>query len=115
MTSLKEQTELQPSILIVEDEAEFSQTLERHLRRLNYSVLGVARSGEEAELLVADRRPDLVLSDVSIVGELDGFELAERLWQRLDVPVIFLTGHADPQTVERVQQSRSYGYLTKPF
>lgn len=105
----------QARILIVEDEEAFSKTLERHLRRLNYTVLGVAKSGEDAQRLAESGRPDLVLSDVSILGGPDGFQLAERLWRPLDIPVIFLTGHTDPETAERVQQTKAFGYLTKPF
>jgi len=102
-------------ILIVEDETDLSRALEKHLRRLKYEVLGVARSDEEARRMAEAILPDLVLSDISILGGRDGIDLAEECWKQLDVPVIFLTGHADPETIERVRQSRSFGYLSKPF
>jgi len=114
-TSSKENIVTTARILIVEDEADFSRTLEKHLRRLNYEVLGVATSGNEALRLVEAGRPDLVLSDISILGGLDGFELAEQIWKRFQLPVVFLTGHADPETIERVRQSQAFGYLSKPF
>lgn len=102
-------------ILIIEDEADFSQALERHLRRLDYEIMAIVGSADEARAAAARVIPDLVLSDISILGAHDGIELAEEFWRRLDVPVIFLTGRSDPVTMARVRASNSFGYLSKPF
>lgn len=102
-------------ILIVEDERPFAEIVEGFLRRLGYQVAGIVDSGEAALSLAAETRPDLALMDIEIRGDMDGFEVAEALRQKLDIPIIFLTGKADDATLERVRRSESFGYLLKPF
>ena len=102
-------------ILIVEDEKDVAQLVERHLKRLGYTVAATVDNGEEALNLVAKARPDLALMDIEIQGRMDGIELAERFRKQHDVPVIFLTGRSDDETLERVRRSESFGYLLKPF
>jgi two-component system, NarL family, sensor histidine kinase UhpB len=102
-------------ILIVEDEAPFAQVIEGYLRRLGYRIAAIVNSGEDALLSAAHARPDLALMDIEIRGRMDGFETAELIREKFDVPVIFLTGRADDETLERVRQSKSFGYLSKPF
>src|SRR5688572_23183990 len=102
-------------ILIVEDESAFAQVVESYLKRLGYRVTGIADSGEEALKVVARSRPDLALMDIEIHGAMDGFDVAERFREQHDIPVIFLTGRADDQTLDRVRRSASFGYLLKPF
>lgn len=105
----------QDRILIVEDERPFAEIVEGFLERLGYGVAGIADSGEEALRVAAETRPDLALMDIEIHGRMDGFETAELLRQKLDIPIIFLTGRADDATLERVRRSESFGYLLKPF
>ena len=102
-------------ILIVEDEQPFAQVVEGYLQRLGFVVAGVVDSGEDALRVSAEARPDLALMDIEIRGGMDGFEVAERLREKHDIPVIFLTGLADDATMERVRRSESFGYLRKPF
>jgi two-component system sensor histidine kinase UhpB len=102
-------------ILIVEDEQLFAEIVERFLERLGYGVAGIADSGEAALRIAAETQPDLALMDIEIRGRMDGFEVAEALRQKHDIPVIFLTGRADDATLERVRRSESFGYLLKPF
>lgn len=102
-------------ILIVEDEKPFAQIVQGYLQRLGFQVAGVADCGEDALQLSAQASPDLALMDIEIRGGMDGFEVAEKLRQRHDIPVIFLTGLADEATLERVRRSESFGYLRKPF
>lgn len=102
-------------ILIVEDERPFAEIVEGFLERLGYGVAGIADSGEEALRLAAATRPTLALMDIEIHGQMDGFEVAELLRAKQDIPVIFLTGRADDATLERVRRSESFGYLLKPF
>lgn len=102
-------------ILIVEDEKSFAEIVKKFLQRLGYSVAGIADSGEAALKLVAETAPTLALMDIDIRGPMDGFTVTEVLRQKHDIPVIFLTGQADDETLERVRRSDSFGYLLKPF
>jgi PAS domain S-box-containing protein len=102
-------------ILIVEDERITAEDLAEVLKDLGYHVTAVVSSGEEA-LREAERNPpDLVLMDIRIKGEMDGTEAARILRERFDVPVVYLTAHADRDTLERAKQSRPLGYIVKPF
>ncbi|NML16809.1 hybrid sensor histidine kinase/response regulator [Azohydromonas caseinilytica] len=102
------------AILIVEDDAVTALDLELHLLDMGYRVLGRADSGERALALAARERPDLVLMDIGLRGELDGVRTAERLRRQGAMPVIFLTSHTDARTVAQAVEAAPYGYLTKP-
>ena len=102
-------------ILIVEDERITAEDLEEVLKDLGYQVSAVVSSGEEALREAERNRPDLVLMDIRIKGEMDGAETARLLRERWDVPVVYLTAHADRDTLERAKQSQPLGYIVKPF
>jgi len=102
-------------ILLVEDEGVVALDIEQRLERLGYSVVGVADSGRVALELARSQRPDLVLMDIRIRGELDGVDLARELSTRYELPVVFLTGNADEATLRRALEAEPYGYVLKPF
>ena len=102
-------------ILVVEDEWLVAQGIAESLGELGYEVVGLAASGEETLRLAAEAHPDLVLMDILLQGDMDGIEAAEHLRRRFDLPVVFLTAYADPQTLGRAKVTEPYGYLLKPF
>jgi PAS domain S-box-containing protein len=103
------------SILIVEDEVIIAQDLKQKLESLGYQKPRICTSGEEAIEAIKSRVPDLILMDIRLKGTLSGIDTAERIHQTLDIPVIFLTAHADTKTLEQAKQSLPYGYLVKPL
>ena len=102
-------------ILIVEDEAVVSLDIGRRLEKMGYEVIGRLASGEEALELVQEERPDLVLMDINLQGELDGIQTATTLYKNYGLPVIYLTAYAGDSTLERAKESKPYGYILKPF
>ena len=60
-------------------------------------------------------KPQVVLMDIRLHGPMDGIEAAEAVRRRYDVPVIYLTAHSDPATLERAKISEPFGYILKPF
>ncbi len=102
-------------LVIVEDEAILALDIERHLTSLGFDVRGVAADAETAVRLVERENPDLVLMDIHLQGSRDGVETAALLRERFDVPVVYLTAHSDPKTMERAQATEPMGYLLKPF
>jgi len=102
-------------ILIVEDERITAEDLAEILKGLGYQVTAVVSSGAEAIREVEANPPDLVLMDIRIKGDLDGAETAQILRDRFDIPVVYLTAHADHDTLEHAKQSRPLGYIVKPF
>ena len=103
------------TIVIVEDEVIVAADLENRLRMLGYEVSGTADKGEEAVSLVRSRRPDLVLMDIQLSGQMDGVEAAEQIRRECDLPVIFLTAHSDASTLARAMVSEPFGYILKPY
>jgi CheY-like chemotaxis protein len=102
-------------LVIVEDESLLAEDLAKRLMRLGYEVVGVASSGEAGVEAGERLRPDLVLMDIHLRGEVDGIAAAERLRDRFDIPVVFITGNADDATFERAKAVCPLGFVLKPF
>jgi len=102
-------------ILIVEDELIIAEDIRIQLTKLGYQVAGVAKDYESALILLEKDTPDLLLVDIVLKGKRDGIELAQIVKEQYDLPVIFLTSHADKRTVERARRINPEGYLLKPF
>src|SRR5687768_11120120 len=102
-------------ILIVEDERITAEHLHDVLVDFGYEVTGLASSGAEAIANAEEAHPDLALMDIRIKGEMDGTETARVLRQRFDIPVVYLTAHADRETLSRAKDAEPLGYLIKPF
>lgn len=103
------------SVLIVEDERIVAKDIQTTLIKQGYQVAGIASTGEQALEMIAVHRPDVVLMDIKLEGDLDGIETAERVKNLYDVPVIFLTAFSNTGIVERAKLSNQYGYILKPF
>jgi PAS domain S-box-containing protein len=104
-----------PRVLIIEDEIIIASDLEARLERFGYRVCGTGTTGEEAVELADRHRPDLVLMDIVLSGELDGIEAAEVIRDRWGVPVVFITAYADTGRLERAKLAYPFGYVLKPF
>ncbi len=102
-------------ILIVEDDVLVAMDIERCLKKLGYSVSGIVNYAEKAIEKVEELKPDLVLMDIVLKGEMDGIEAAEIIRSRFDIPVVFLTAYADEERFERAKFTIPFGYVLKPF
>ena len=102
-------------VLIVEDEAIVSMDLRYKLESMGYSVPAEIRSGEEAVDAASRLRPDVVLMDIRLSGEMDGIDAAHEIRRRFNIPVVYLTSHADDDTLARAKRTGPSGYLLKPF
>ncbi|HEY9668561.1 MAG TPA: ATP-binding protein [Coleofasciculaceae cyanobacterium] len=101
-------------ILVVEDEKIIALNLKENLESLGYSVVALAASGEQAVEKAIEFHPNLVLMDIRIKGNVDGIEAAERIWEYLSIPVIYVTGHSDRSTLKRAKITAPFGYILKP-
>jgi PAS domain S-box-containing protein len=104
-----------PKIVICEDEHIVALDIKRHLTRFGYEVVGCFATGEDAIAACASSKPDLVLMDIHLQGEMDGIGAARRIFDELSIPVVLLTAYADEDTVARAKESRPFGYIIKPF
>jgi CheY-like chemotaxis protein len=103
------------SILIVEDDNIIVMELKDRLQAWGYAVAGVASSGKVAVEKAAETRPDLVLMDVRLKGDMDGIEAAEAIGNRFDIPVVYLTALADQNTLQQIRMTEAWGCVIKPF
>ena len=110
-TSMKSKAD----ILIVEDDSVIASVEEWRLKKLGYTICGRATNGIDALALIKEKKPDLVLLDINLDGEMDGIEIAQILDVQGDIPFIFLTAHAEEAIIKRVKGTLQYGYIKKPF
>lgn len=101
-------------VLVVEDEYILAINLQESLETLGYTVVDIADSGEAAIEKANELRPNLILMDIRLRGEIDGIAAAEQIWDSLQIPVIYVTGHSDKSTVERATLTFPFGYILKP-
>jgi signal transduction histidine kinase len=104
-----------PRILILEDETITADHLRRILLRLGYDVAGVTGNGTLALDLIAKTKPDLLLADIGLEGNIDGIEVANQAREQWGTPTVFLTAYSDAATMQRAKVTEPYGFLVKPF
>lgn len=103
------------NILVVEDESIVSKDIQHSLNKLGYNVVGAASTGEKALELARSERPDIVLMDIMLKGQMNGIETAEIIRSEMSIPVVFLTAYADESTLSKAKITEPYGYIIKPF
>jgi two-component system, OmpR family, phosphate regulon response regulator PhoB len=106
-----------PLVLVVEDEAALAELLSYNLEAEGYEV-ATAATGEEADLLIRERMPDLVLLDWMLPGGLSGIELCRRLRAReatARLPIVMLTARGEEEERVRGLALGADDYVVKPF
>lgn len=103
------------NILVVEDEAIVSKDIQQSLKKLGYNIVGASATGERAIELANEYKPDLVLMDIMLKGDMSGIDTAEKIKETLNIPVIYLTAYADENTLSKAKVTEPYGYIIKPF
>lgn len=106
---------LKYSILVVEDEPLIAEDISGQLLENGFNVLAIANNAEEALGCVQKDWPDAILLDINLGDGMDGVELASVIKSKRDIPIVFLTSHADKATLDRAKQTIPAGYLLKPF
>jgi len=86
----------------------------RFMERADYAIAAVVATGEDAVARAGLHKPDLILMDVQLAGAMDGIEAAGMIWSKHRIPIIYLTGNSDDETVARASSTGAYGFLHKP-
>ncbi|MBU0485533.1 MAG: response regulator [Proteobacteria bacterium] len=102
-------------IMVVEDEWIIANDIKDSLIEMKYMVTSIATSGEEAIRKAEEDRPDLILMDIVLKGEMDGIDAAKNIYDKLGIPIIYLTAYVNEYLVEKAKNSEHFGYLLKPF
>ncbi|MCC6837662.1 MAG: response regulator [Bacteroidia bacterium] len=103
------------NILVVEDESIVAKDIQHSLKKLGYTVVGICSNGEDAIKTAEELKPDLVLMDIMLKGDMSGIEAASFIREKFNIPVIYLTAYADESTLSKAKVSEPYGYIIKPF
>ena len=101
--------------MIVEDEIITAESEKQSLEELGYSVISAVASAEKAIKKAEEDKPDLVLMDIELKGEMDGVEAAGKIHSRFDIPSLFVTAYSDDKLLKRAKIAEPFGYIIKPF
>lgn len=102
-------------ILIVEDELLVAKDIRKFLQGLDYDIPGIAASGQQAIDFANQYKPDLILMDIRLKGDMDGIEASETILRDMDVAVVYLTGQWDKATRDRARKTGPFHYILKPW
>lgn len=105
----------QIKILIVEDEFAVALDIEARLQQMDFYSVGIASSFDEAISKAATDNPDVVIMDINISGSKTGIDAAKVIWDKFEIPVIYLTGISEPEIMEEALSTSPMGYVLKPF
>lgn len=103
------------NVLVVEDDPITAQDISETLEDFGMHVTRSVRSGEEALVAIMDDKPDVILMDINLEGELDGMETVVELNKTESIPVIYLTANSDKVTAGRAFQTNPSAFIIKPF
>jgi two-component system, response regulator PdtaR len=103
----------QLQVLVVENHELLAVGLELLLTQLGHKAVDVVGTGEEAIAAAERYRPDLILMDIGLDGEMDGIEAAQEIRARFGIRSLFFTGMADPETRQRAALVEPIAFLDK--
>ena len=103
------------SILIVEDEIIIVNFIQTGLAKYGFTDTSYCLNSEEAFERVEETKPDLILMDISLEERFSGIKLAKVFINSYKIPVIFVTGGIDDETIAKIEEAEPYGLLFKPF
>ena len=86
-------------LMIVEDELRAAEDLKRRLEKCGYHIPSIHTRAEETISSISEVAPNLILMDISLDGETDGIAAAGIIRDEFQLPVVFLTSHADGDTL----------------
>ena len=103
------------NILVVEDRFIVAEDLANNLRKFGYEVVGTVMTAEEAIESATRLKPDIILMDIHLKGQIDGIEAARRIKIKTGLSVVYITAHTDDKTLQRANDTDPLGFLVKPY
>ncbi|MBF0481379.1 MAG: SpoIIE family protein phosphatase [Desulfovibrionaceae bacterium] len=103
-----------PAVLIVEDDEISQKIVKRLLENMGHECVAIVGDGEQAVEIAGQKRPDIVLMDINLQGEIDGIETAERIQKIYSPVLIYMTAQSDVD-LSRIYKTSPFGYLLKPL
>lgn len=101
-------------VLVIDDHEPSRKHLVKILTEGRYEIAGEGASGKLARAMAKNAAPDVILMAVGL-SDIDGIEAARDMMRSQPLPVVLITSHYDPATIERAKQAGVMGYLVKPL
>lgn len=101
-------------VVIAEDDHLLAIILKRMASSLNFDILHISRSGENAILSIQENKPDLVFMDIHLEDKITGIEAMKKVRESSDVPVIYITAESDPKVQKDAKSVGNALYILKP-
>ncbi len=102
-------------VLIIEDDMILALSLEIMLKKLGYTEIVKAHTGEKALEAIVDFKPDLMLVDIFLGAGISGIDVVKKVQQKERVPVIYITGNSDEYHRGLAADTDYISYLVKPI
>lgn len=102
-------------ILVIEDNIFTLDEIEARLNELGYDQIETAVSADEAIAKAKTFTPDLLLSDINLGSGKSGIEAVQKIKERMNIPVIYLTAYAEDDHLKKVERTEPFAYLVKPL
>jgi len=102
-------------VLIVEDDLLIAMVNQIAIENAGYQVVDSVSTGVDAISSVKEFKPDVVLMDISLEGDLDGIETMSKIREFSNVEVVYVTGNADKSVKERAKKEGYVAFLNKPI
>ncbi|MDR8390871.1 response regulator [Aliifodinibius sp. S!AR15-10] len=105
---------MEKNILIVEDEMIIALMLDQMVTKQGHNVIDKVSTGEAAVESAQRHKPDLILMDIRLGGQLDGIQAMQKINEQNPTSVIFVTGNSDDSYKKRIKEIDHLAFLTKP-
>ncbi len=102
-------------VMIVEDEVITQRFLQDIFAQYDATVVGCFDNAQDVLNNIKSLDTDMILMDININGPMDGIQLARKILEKHDVPIVFITAHNDEETVDETLELAPYGFICKPF
>ncbi len=103
------------NVLIVEDEYTIALDIAERLKQMKFSVAGIASEYDKALPVLLNKNPDIALLDINLGDGKSGIDLAKLIYEKFDIPVIFLSAYSDDATFKEAQVANPMGFIIKPI
>jgi len=103
------------NILIAEDDKIISMDLKKSLSELGYNVYEPVTSGIEIVNMALALKPDVILMDIKLMGNVDGIDAAKTIKLNKNIPVIFITAYESIKANKKVKHVSEFKIIQKPY
>lgn len=108
-------TNTKTKVLIVEDDILIAKDIEKILLSLDYAVSTLITSSARIITKIVNENPDLILMDIMFQDKVRGIDIARKVRERIDVPIVYLTAHSEKNIIKKAKITEPFGYLLKPI